>query len=308
MDDISNFLSTRYPDYECILVGCRSQLHYKSYECCEYDIILLKPGAYDKFDGGREKNKLLPLNDKNLRLMFYNVENFAQNNDINFQHYIRLTNSTFKYHTLDYFNEKKLQNQKKFPVYLKRHLFQMALDCTSLIKQLSKNILDQNSSSFYVKMLSFEVLKSMIVKYHHQHPSPSHLKYQINELRDNIPRIKTAIDLLSNSLEIERSNVSTVSRSSKSLMSLLEISNINNMEMNLFQSKLSFFMSKSMYVDGNLLLHSFIQRQNFNYVFIDSYKKLLNLILDTQIQEKSHQIKELYSLFDLIKNLIKNSY
>ncbi len=184
----------------------------------------------------------------------------------------------------------------------------MALDCTSLIKQLSKNLLDQNSSSFYVKMLSFDVLKSMIVKYHHQHPSPSHLKYQINELRDNIPRIKTAIDLLSNSLEIERSNVSTISRSSKSLMSLLEISNINNMEMNLFQSKLSFFISKSMYVDGNLLLHSFIQRQNFNHVFIDNYKKLLNLILDTQIQEKSLQIKELYSLFNLIKNLIKNSY
>ncbi len=53
---------------------------------------------------------------------------------------------------------------------------------------------------------------------------------------------------------------------------------------------------------------SFIQRQNFNYAFIDSYKKLLNIIIDAPTQEKSLQIKELYTLFNIIKNLIKNSY
>lgn len=256
-----------YPEYGCILVGCRSQLHYRIYECCEYDIVLLKPKDYGKFESKKEKSKLFLLNDKKLKLMFYNVETLSQNDDINFQHYIRLTNSGFKYHMLDYFNEKKLQNQKKFSIFLKRHLFQMALDLYTLIKQLSKNLLDQNLSSLYVKMLSFDVLESMISKFHNAYPSPSHLKYQINELRDNIPRIKTAIDLLSNYLELERSNVSTMSRSSKSLMSLLEINSINNMEIDLFQSKLSFFISKSMYVDGNLLLHSFIQRQNFSLYF-----------------------------------------
>ncbi len=263
MDDISHFLSTRYPEYDCILVGCRSQLHYKSYECCEYDIVLLKSLDYGKFENKKEKIGLFLLNDKKLKLMLYTAENLFQDDNINFQHYIGLTNSGFKYNMLDHFQSKKISNQKKFPIWLKRHLFQKALDCTVLIKQLSKNILDQNLSSFYIKMLSFDVLESMISKFYNEHPSPSHLKYQINKIRDNIPRIKTTVDLLSDYLDLERSNISTMSRSSKSLNSLLKINNINNIEIELFQSKLSFFISNSMYVDANLLLHKLYTTTKF---------------------------------------------
>ena len=133
-------------------------------------------------------------------------------------------------------------------------------------------------------MLSFDVLELLVSKFYNEYPSPSHLKYQINEVRHSFPRIKTTVDILSDYLELERSNISTMSRSSKSLNSLLKINNINNIEIELFQSKLSFFISNSMYVDANLLLHSFIQRQNFSYAFIDSYKKLLKIIIDAQTQ------------------------
>ena len=91
-------------------------------------------------------------------------------------------------------------------------------------------------------------------------------------------------------------------------MFLLEHNNCHHLEIESFKAKLNFFRTKSMYVDANLLIHSFIKRQNFSKNYINSYNRLLNFILDIQNKEKTTLLKELDLLFNTIKNFIKNSY
>ena len=240
--------------------------------------------------------------------MLYNKENFIQNTELNFQDYINLTNSFFKSNVKDYFKEKKYYNQKNFRILTKRKLIQFALDCTAISKQILNDTLNQNLSSFYLKMLSFNALEVLIQLFHNSHPSPSHLKYQMNAIRDNNPKIKYHVDLVSEYLQLERSNISTINRSEKSIMFLLEQNNCHHLEIESFKAKLNFFRTKSMYVDANLLIHSFIKRQNFSKNYINNYNKLLNFILDIQNKEKITLLKELDLLFNTIKNFIKNSY
>jgi hypothetical protein len=63
-----------------------------------------------------------------------------------------------------------------------------------------------------------------------------------------------------------------------------------------------------MYVDGNLLIHSFIKNHYFNNDYVQNYNKLLNYILDIPNKDEIKLIKELELLFNIIKNLFRNSY
>ena len=63
-----------------------------------------------------------------------------------------------------------------------------------------------------------------------------------------------------------------------------------------------------MYVDGNLLIHSFIKNNYFNNDYIQKYNKLLNHVLDIPYKDELKLFKELELLFNIIKNLIRNSY
>jgi hypothetical protein len=307
VDDIINYLKISYPENESILIGCRiGSCNY--YECCEYDIIVLD-SKNENFIGNKNyKYNLFQLYDKKLKIMLYNKEKFIQNTGLNFQDYINLTNSFFKSNMKDYFKEKKDYSQKNFRILTKRKLIQFALDCTSISKQILNDTLNQNLSSFYLKMLSFNALEVLIQLFLNCHPSPSHLKYQMNAIRYKNPKIKYHVDLVSEYLQLERSNISTINRSEKSIMFLLEHNNCHHLEIESFKAKLNFFRTKSMYVDANLLIHSFIKRQNFSKNYINSYNRLLNFILDIQNKEKITLLKELDLLFNTIKNFIKNSY
>ena len=307
LDDIINYLNIYYPENESILIGCRTG-SCKCYECCEYDIIVLDSKNEDIKVIKKYKYNLFQLNDKKLKIMLYNKENFVKNTELNFHEYINLTNSFLKNNVKDYFKEKKYYNQKNFRILTKRKLARFALDCTSIRKQILNDLLNQNLSSFYLKMLSFNALEILIQLFYNMHPSPSHLKYQMNAIRNYSPKIKYYVDLVSEYLELERSNISTINRSEKSILFLLEHNDCNNLEIDLFKSKLNFFRTRSMYVDANLLIHSFIRRQDFSKNYINNYNKLLNFILDIQNKEKIKLLKELDSLFNMIKNFIKNSY
>lgn len=307
MDDIINFIKVSHSENESILVGCRTR-SCNCYECCEYDIIVLDSKNQNNKGSRKYKYNLFQLYDKKLKVILCNKENLIQNTDLNFQNYINLTNSFFKNNVKDYFKEKKYYNQKNFRILTKRRLIRFALDCTSINKQILNDTINQNLSSFYLKMLSFNALEILIQLFHNEYPSPSHLKYQMNAIRDTSPKVKEYVDLVSEYLELERSNISTITRSEKSIMFLLEHNNSHHLEIELFRNKLNFFITKSMYVDGNLLIYSFIKRQNFSKNYINNYNRLLNFILDIQHKEKTRLLKELDLLFDTIKNFIKNSY
>ncbi|MDQ6723485.1 MAG: hypothetical protein M3Z01_04385 [Thermoproteota archaeon] len=307
IDEITDFLKVSYPEYESILVGCRTGA-YKSYECCEYDIIVLTSEKNENSLVKKNKYNLLNLHDKNLEVLFYKKENFIHIKEINFQNYINLTNPFFKNNMEDYFEKKKYYNQMNFKISTKRKLLQSALDCTQINKQILNNTIDQNLSSFYIKMMSFNVLELVIRSVSNETPSPSHLKYQINAIKENNPRIKEYIDRIFEYLELDKSNVSIITRSEKSLFFLLKHNKCHHVEMELFGNKLSYFKTNSMYVDGNLLIHSIIKKQNFDKKYIQNYNKLLNYILDIQNKERTILLKELDFLFNFIKYFIKNNY
>ncbi|MER5174169.1 MAG: hypothetical protein ABJB76_02490 [Candidatus Nitrosocosmicus sp.] len=309
IDDINDFLKTSYPDNESILVGCRVGT-CNSYECCEYDIIVLESKKNENNNNGIKQNKynLFKFYDKNLEVFFCNKENLMHNKEITFQNYINLKSSVFKSTSEDYFKKKKYYNQKNFKILTKRKLLQFALDCTQINKLILNDTFDQNLSSFYLKMMSFNVLELLIQLFHNETPSPSHLKYQMNTIKENNPKIKEHVDIVSEYLELDRSNVSTITRSEKSLFFLLKHNRCNHMEIKLFGNKLSFFKTKSMYVDGNLLIHSYVKKQNFDLNYIRNYNRLLNYILDIQNKERMKLLKELDILFNIIKHFIKNNY
>jgi len=306
--DIINFLKTLYPENESILVGCRSE-SCNSYECCEYDIIVLGLKNKESNNISRTKKTIFhKIGNKNLEMLFLNQEGFFQYKEVNYLNYINLTNSVFKSNLENYFEKRKHDNQKNFNILTKRRSLQFALDCTKINKQIINHTFDKNLSSFYLKIMSFNVLEILIQLFSGENPKPTHLKYQMNAIRENYPRIKEQVDIVSEYLELERSNISTITRSEKSLIFLLNHNKCNQQEIELFLAKLNYFKKKTMYVDANLLIHNFIKKQNFDRDFIKNYSKLLSFVLDIQIKEKTILLKEFEILFNINKNFIKNNY
>ena len=185
---------------------------------------------------------------------------------------------------------------------------QFALCCTKVNKQVLRNVFNPNLCSIYLKMMSFSLLGLLVQLFCNEVPKPTHLKYQMNAMKEKNMKIKEHVDTLSEYLELDRSNVSTITRSEKSLIFLMKHTERHNHEVELFKTKVDFFNKKSMYVDGNLLVHSFVKKHNFDESYIKNYSKIINRILDVQIKEKTVLLKELEMLFNINKSVAKNNY
>lgn len=314
INDIIDFLKISYPENESILVGCRAETSI-SYECCEYDIIVLQK---ELEKGGIKKSKknykICKVNEKTLEIYFLNKEELIINPEINFKNYTNLTNSVFKSNSENDFERKRHYVKENFNTITKRKSLKFALDCTKVKKLVINGTLDQRLSSLYLKMMAFDVLELFIQMFHSDSPRPTHLKYQVNQIKENNLRIKESIDIVLDYLQLERSNISTITRSEKSLFFLLYHTKRldhhmhNHKVSEMLSSKLNYFKNQSMYVDANLLIHGFIRRQNLDANYIINYNRLLNQILDIQLKEKTILLKEIETLFNINKSLIKNVY
>jgi hypothetical protein len=63
-----------------------------------------------------------------------------------------------------------------------------------------------------------------------------------------------------------------------------------------------------MYVDGILLINSFILNRLYDNQFIKKYNKLLNHVTDIQTKEKITMLKEANLLLEINKNLVQSNY
>ncbi|MGN6346152.1 MAG: hypothetical protein ACTHME_00460 [Candidatus Nitrosocosmicus sp.] len=304
--DIIDYLNYSYPKYESILIGCKIG-KYVSYDCCEYNIIALRSNDNNK-TVNKEKSLVSHFNKKKLVISFIDPEKFIKSSNSVFLNYVSLTNVFFKNNQENYFEKKIRYNQINMKLFVKRKLFALALENIQINKELSIGTIDQNLSSFYTQMLSFEMLELMIQLYLNEIPSPSHLKYQINAIRESNLKNKEDVDILLDILDIDQSNISSVERSMKSLIFLLKVVKISRLNLELLSTKLDYFKKKSMYVDANLLIHSFIKNQSFEKSYIKNYVKILKYILNIKNKDKIFISKELESIFDIIKNWIENSY
>ena len=80
---------------------------------------------------------------------------------------------------------------------------QFTLDCTNINKLVLKDSSSQSLSSYYVNMMSFNVLELLIQLFSNENPSPSHLKYQINTIKEINPKIKEHVDIISEYLALD---------------------------------------------------------------------------------------------------------
>ena len=312
--DIIDFLKISYPENESIIVGCRAETSI-SYDCCEYDIIVLqKEMEKGNIKKSKKSYNVCKVNEKTLEIHFLNKEELIYNPDINFKNYIDVTNSVFKSNSESNFERKRHYNKENFDTITKRKSLKFALDCTIISKRVINGTLDQRLSPLYLKMMSFNVLELFIQMFHGDSPRPTHLKYQVNQIKENNSRIKENIDIVLDYLQLERSNISTITRSEKSLFFLLNHTkhldhHMHNHKLSeILKSKLNYFKDHSMYVDASLLIHGFIRRQNLDEDYIKNYNRLLNQILDIQIKENTILLKEIETLFNIKKSLVKNIY
>lgn len=314
INDITDFLKSSYPENESILVGCRAEQSI-SYPCCEYDIIVLQKEIEKSNVKKSKKNyNIWKVKEKALEIHFLSKDELINNADINFKNYIDVTNSVFKSNSESDFETKSRHNKENFKTITKRKSLRFALDCTKVNKLITSGKFDQRLSSLYLKIMSFNVLELFVQSFHNDSPRPTHLKYQVNQIKENNLRVRESIDIVLDYLQLERSNISTVTRSEKSLFFLLSHTNSLNHNMHnhkvseILGAKLNYLKNQSMYVDASLLIHSFIRRQNLDANYIKNYNRLLNQVLDTQIKEKTILLKEIETLFSINKSLIKNIY
>jgi hypothetical protein len=302
MEDLINFLHQQFPHSEGILVGCKID-HTTSYECCEYDIILVEDGP--SFDS-KKNHQLIKFNSKKLEVRYFNYEQFSANKNNNFLNFEMLNKNTgLRAKMNDIFTKRKNYNIKNLPIEIRKRAISNALKYNNVFKLLEREDVDTNLILFNLKMLNIDIIELFIKYSLIENPRPSHLKYQIKYLKQHDFKIKEQVDVLLDYLHIERANISSITRSEKALFFLL---GNNHPQIKLLLEKLDYLKTKSKYVDAYLLIHSIIKNQNFDTMYIKNYNKILNYVIDTQNEDKNKLFKECKMLFEINKSFIKNFY
>ncbi|WP_458743301.1 hypothetical protein [Candidatus Nitrosocosmicus sp. T] len=307
MDDEFTFyeLGSKFPLMDSILIGCHADRGIIPHECCEYNII----SVYDdnmicpqNLVSEKEPNVLK--NKKRVyEVLILSAYEFINNPNINYTKFVQMPGQVLKSNIVNHFFDKCDNYNKSFNFVLKANIIKNICEITNLLGLLAREFVDERYISFQLKMLSLKTLENFIHFYLNSEHRPSHLKYQINLVKQN-ENLKTRehIDQLLEYMGTNRANISSYTRSEKSLRFLTRDEDFRKNRI-LF-NKLEFFKKKSMYVDGILLIDSFILDKVHNEQFIKKYNKLLNHIIDIQTQEKITMLKEVNLLLEINKNLI----
>jgi hypothetical protein len=304
-EHIFNLLGSKFPGLDSILIGCHADNGIIPHECCEYDLISLYDNntQFHHDLAAEHKSNMLYDNNRVYEVSILSVQEFIKNPNINYSKFVRFPGQSLKSNIVDYFIEKCDSYHKSFNFKMKTNIIKNICEITDLHNLLSREIVDERFISFQLKMVSLKTVKILIQFYLNSEDRPSHLKYQINLVKQN-ENLKTReqVDLLLEYIGTNRANISSLTRSEKSLRFLIrcEDSSKNSILFN----KLDFFKQKSMYVDGVLLISNFILDRVYDTQFIQKYNKLLNHITDIQTKEKITMLKEVNLLLDINKNLI----
>lgn len=307
MDDehIFYLLGSKFPELDSILIGCHADNGIIPHECCEYNLI----SVYDNnilFHQDLTSNRdssVLHNNNRVYEVLILSVQEFIKNPNINYTNFVQFPGRALKSNIVNYFVDKCDKYHKSFNFIMKTNIIKNICEITNLHGLLSKEKMDERFISFQLKMISLKTLMIFIQFYLNSQYRPSHLKYQINLVKQN-EKLNTRenVDLLLEYIGTNRANISSLTRSEESLKFLIRCEDITKNAI-LF-NKIDFFKRKSMYVDGILLINSFILNRVYDNQFIQKYNKLLNHVTDIQTKEKITMLKEVNLLLEINKNLI----
>ncbi len=304
-EHIFYLLGSKFPEFDSILIGCHADNGIIPHECCEYDLISLYDNntLFHQDLASRQESNVLHSNNKVYEVLILSVQEFIKNPNINYTNFVQFPGQALKSNIVNHFIEKCDRYHKSFNFTLKTNIIKNICEITNLHNLLSRESVDERFISFQLKMISLKTLKIFIQFYLNSEVRPSHLKYQINLVKQN-ENLKTRehIDLLLEYIGTNRANISSLTRSIKSLRFLIRCEDTS--KNSLLFNKIDFFKQKSMYVDGVLLISNFILDRVYDNQFIQKYNKLLNHITDIQTKEKITMLKEVNLLLEINKNLI----
>jgi len=304
-EHIHYFLGSKFPGLNSILIGCRADNGIISHECCEYDLVSLYDSntLFHKDLAFKPESHVICNNNRIYEVLILSVQEFIKNPNINYTKFVQFPGQALKTDILNYFVEKHDRYHISFSFTLKTNIIKNICEITNLQELLSSENVDERFISFQLKMISLKTLKIFIQFYLNAEDRPSHLKYQINLVKQ-VENLKTRenVDLLLEYIGTNRANISSLTRSEKSLKFLIRFEDAP--KNSILLNKLDFFKQKSMYVDGVLLISNFILDRVNDTQFIQKYNKLLNHITDIQTKEKITMLKEVNLLLEINKNLI----
>ncbi len=304
-EHIFYLLESKFPELDSILIGCHADNGIIPHECCEYDLISLYDNniLFHQDLASKQESDVICNNNRVYEVLILSVQEFIKNPNINYTKFVQFPGQALKSNIVNYFIEKRDRYHKSFNFTMKTNIIKNICEITNLHNLLSREIVDERFISFQLKMISLKTLKIFIQFYLNTEDRPSHLKYQINLVKQN-ENLKTRehVDLLLEYIGTNRANISSLTRSEKSLRFLIRFEDIS--KNSILLNKLDFFKQKSMYVDGVLLISNFILDRIYDNQFIQKYNKLLNHITDIQTKEKITMLKEVNLLLEINKNLI----
>ena len=258
-EHIFYLLGSKFPELDSILIGCHADNGIIPHECCEYDLISLYDNSilFRQDLASKQKSKVLCDNNRVYEVLILSVQEFIKNPNINYTKFVQFPGQVLKSNIVNHFIEKCDRYHKSFNFTMKTNIIKNIFEITNLHNLLSREIVDEKFISFQLKMISLKTLKIFIQFYLNSEDRPSHLKYQINLVKQN-ENLKTRehVDLLLEYVGTNRANISSLTRSEKSLRFLIRCEDIS--KNSILFNKLDFFKQKSMYVDGVLLISNFI--------------------------------------------------
>ena len=304
-EHIFYLLGSKFPEMDSILIGCHADNGIIPHECCEYDLISLYdnniPIRQDL--ASKQGSNVFCYDNRVYEFLILSLQEFIKNPNIIYTNFVQFPSQALKSNIVNYFIEKCDRYHKSFNFIVRTNIIINICEITNLHNLLSREIVDEKFISFQLKMISLKTLKIFIQFYLSSEDRPSHLKYQVNLVKQN-ENLKTRehVDLLLEYIGTNRANISSLTRSEKSLKFLIRYEDIS--KNTILFNKLEFFKQKSMYVDGVLLISDFILNMAYDNQFIQKYNKLLNHITDIQNKEKITMLKELNLLLEINKNLL----
>jgi hypothetical protein len=303
--NVSNFLEKNIPQHDSMLLGCRADDEVNVHECCEYNIIALSdldetPQSllyFDEFEGNNSKYK------RTFQVRILSARQFHNNNFIKYSDFVYFPRKFLKSTEFNHFGKKNENLRKTFRFEIRREVLGNVYDLTFLLNTLSKEVLDEKTISFELKMVSLRTLRNYIHFYLGKEHRPSHLKNQINSvIQTESIRIRERIDKILEFIGMHKANISALRRSEKSLDLLMR--NVQSPTKKLILHKVEFLKEKSMYVDGIFLIYNYLLDNFQDQEQKTSYQQLLRRTADIDNKDKMTLQKEILLLMEYNKLLI----
>ena len=278
--------------YPVALGGCYAEQN--NFDCCVYDITIFdksnKPESIIEKDNQLFKIHHSALNENSVEILIQ-LQNMQILSDEQWELQMFLTKINKKQELI-------------FNTFTKNSIIESQICLTK-----AKNGLDKSDPfvSPWIKSAGY-FLTDAILSLNKYRPSPSHMLDILRNLKSN--QINETLSIILNSLGLERSTPSLLTRMSKSAIGLSDLVEKNN-NSKIIQKKIDCLIEKSLFSDCYFYI-GYIIRNNFYRIknSLNNYPELTHILktgFDLEYDSSTFEA-DIQSLFDVTKILLKSTH